>query len=73
MRDYDEMLTGCLVVLAVVVVVTLLTALPVMWLWNWLMPDLFALQTITFWQALGLSFLTALLFKSNVPSQNSKK
>ena len=23
----------------------------VMWLWNWLMPDIFELTTITFWQA----------------------
>jgi hypothetical protein len=33
-----------------------------MWLWNWLMPDLFGLQQITIWQALGLSVLCSLLF-----------
>lgn len=33
-----------------------------MLLWNWLMPDLFNLTTITFWQALGLLLLSKLLF-----------
>src|SRR5690606_34379910 len=25
----------------------------IMWLWNWLMPDLFGLSTINYWQAVG--------------------
>lgn len=36
----------------------------VMQLWNWLMPDLFSLTTITFWQALGLLVLSRILFGS---------
>ena len=31
-------------------------------LWNWLMPTLFGLRLITFWQALGLLFLCRFLF-----------
>lgn len=31
-------------------------------LWNWLMPALFGLGTITFWQALGLFLLGRILF-----------
>ncbi|KAB5490972.1 MULTISPECIES: hypothetical protein [Flagellimonas] len=31
-------------------------------LWNWLMPDLFGLSTITYWQALGIFVLAKLLF-----------
>lgn len=31
-------------------------------LWNWLMPDVFGLATITLWQALGLLFLAKILF-----------
>ncbi len=31
-------------------------------LWNWLMPDLFGLRPIGFWQALGLLVLARLLF-----------
>jgi hypothetical protein len=36
----------------------------VVWLWNWLMPDIFGLTKITFWQAWGLVVLTHILFKS---------
>lgn len=36
----------------------------VMLLWNWLMPPIFGLTTITFWQAWGLVVLTHLLFKA---------
>lgn len=31
-------------------------------LWNWLMPDLFALKSITYWQAFGIVVLAKLLF-----------
>ena len=55
------------VVFAVVVVVALglLMAFPTMWLWNWLMPDLFGLTTITVDQAFGLNILTGLFFRSS--------
>ena len=36
----------------------------VMLLWNWLMPVIFGLSTITFWQAWGLVVLAHLLFKA---------
>jgi hypothetical protein len=39
-----------------------LFGLVVMSLWNWLMPTIFGLRTITFWQALGLVFLSKILF-----------
>ncbi len=34
----------------------------VMSLWNWLMPALFGLKTIGYWQALGLFILSKILF-----------
>ncbi len=34
----------------------------VMYLWNWLMPDLFGLSTIGYWQAIGLLVLSKILF-----------
>ena len=34
----------------------------VMLLWNWLMPVLFGLPTVTFWQAVGLVVLGKLIF-----------
>jgi hypothetical protein len=33
-----------------------------MWLWNWLMPVIFHLGVITYWQAVGLAILGRLLF-----------
>ncbi|HEV2616818.1 MAG TPA: hypothetical protein VGU63_09455 [Candidatus Acidoferrales bacterium] len=34
-----------------------------MWLWNWLMPAIFNLPAIGFWQAVGILILAQLLFK----------
>jgi len=36
----------------------------VMLLWNWLMPTIFGLTTITFWQAVGIIILARLVFGS---------
>lgn len=36
----------------------------VMWLWNWLMPVIFHLGVITYWQAVGLAILGRLLVGS---------
>jgi hypothetical protein len=51
-------------------VISLLIMFPLMWLWNWLMPTLFHLPTITIWQAWGLSVLSGLLFKSSVTTKS---
>jgi MFS family permease len=40
----------------------LLGGLVVQWLWNWLVPDIFGLRQLTFWQALGLLALCRILF-----------
>ena len=36
----------------------------VMWLWNWLMPAVFGLHAISYWQALGVLVLSKILFGS---------
>lgn len=76
---YDDSTSGCLVaflslLLGLIVVVgwAFLFSLPVMWLWNWLMPVLFGLPTLTWVQALGLNLLCGFLFKSSV-SVNTKQ
>lgn len=33
----------------------------IMWLWNWLMPMIFGLTTLTFWQAVGVFILAKIL------------
>jgi hypothetical protein len=40
----------------------LVLGIVVQWLWNWLMPDIFGLRQISYWQAFGLLFLGRLLF-----------
>jgi len=46
-------------------VVALLLGFVVMWLWNWLMPAIFSLPLISFWQAWGLVVLGHIFFKSS--------
>jgi hypothetical protein len=59
---------------AIIVLMGLLWALPTMLLWDWLMPELFGLSTITIWQAWGLNILAGIFFKSktNTPNKESK-
>jgi len=40
----------------------LLIGLIIMWLWNWLMPEIFGLTTINYWQAVGIIILAKFLF-----------
>ena len=54
------------VIAAAVVFVPALLALfgaVTMWLWNWLMPEIFKLPAIGFWQAVGILLLSQILFK----------
>ena len=43
----------------------------VLYLWNWLMPVIFGLPTITYLQAWGLVLLSHILFKSGGPGGKS--
>ena len=52
-------------VVGLIILISLVCALPVMWLWDWLMPTIFGLKEITLFQAWGLSVLCGLLFKNN--------
>jgi hypothetical protein len=52
----------------------------IMWLWNWLMPEIFGLPALTYWQAVGLFVLLKLLLggcggggKSSKKSKNKCK
>lgn len=48
---------------AIVLVAAALFGLVVMHLWNWLMPALFGLHAVTYWQAIGLLILSWILFR----------
>lgn len=55
-----------LIIVGLLLLSSILLAFPTMWLWNWLMPDIFGLMKIDLYQAMGINFLTHILFKSNV-------
>lgn len=55
--------------LFVVAIAILIFGLPAMWLWNWLMPEIFGLPTINFWQANGLMFLSYLILPKSFNSK----
>ena len=57
-------------VVATLIGLSLIMALPTMLLWDWLMPELFGLKEVTLFQAWGLNFLCGMLFKSH---NNSSK
>lgn len=61
---------GIAAVLLGLFLLSLLLALPVMWLWDWLMPTIFGLKEITLMQAWGLTMLSGLLFKSTSVSKS---
>jgi len=56
--------------LALIVLLSFLLSLPVMLLWDAVVPDIFGLHTITWFQAWGLSLLCGLLFKSHTGSKS---
>jgi hypothetical protein len=62
----NNVLEAILLIVGLIVLAAILLALPLQLLWNWLMPTIFDLPMITFWQALGLNMLAGILFKSNI-------
>lgn len=62
--DTTSIISTIIIFLAALVLMALVFAFPIMWLWNWLMPVIFGLPNITIWQAVGLYFLSGLLIKS---------
>ena len=61
---------GILVVICLIMLVALLFGLPLQILWNLLMPELFNLPYISFWQACGLNLIAGILFRSNITVKN---
>jgi hypothetical protein len=61
----EETLTRVLLALGVIALLGILLGLPLQLLWNWLMPTIFNLPKITFWQAMGFNIMASILFKDN--------
>jgi hypothetical protein len=51
-------------VIGILMLAVILFGAPLMVLWNWIMPTIFGLPEIGFWQACGLQLLATILFKS---------
>ena len=66
MKDFNEIIWTSFILLVIAIIIGVLIAFPVMWIWNALMPVIFGLKTITFWQAFGLTMLCDLLFKGEI-------
>lgn len=64
METFIKILGGALIVIFFLVVIALLLSVPVWLLWNWVAVAVLGLKEITLLQALGLTLLSAILFKS---------
>lgn len=67
---FVAVLGGCGAI-AMLAAMGLIGAIPIYFLWNWLMPAIFSIKAITFWQAWGVYWLAGILFKDM--SSTSKK
>jgi len=63
-------LEGVLTFIGLLILIIMLLGLPLQLLWNWLMPDLFNLSYISFWQAVGLNLMAAILFRPTTTIKN---
>lgn len=63
MRGKHPMAIAAMIVFGIIAIVGLaiLFGFIIMWLWNWLMPMIFGLPTLTYWQAVGLFILLKIL------------
>jgi hypothetical protein len=64
-NSFGEVMVAIAAVLGLVAILVVILGYPLMLLWNWLMPELFGLPEITFWQAIGLNVLSTILFRSS--------
>ena len=70
-KTIGTVLVGVITFCLLLFLTCLMVGYPVMWLWNFVMPAIFGLPAMTFWQAFALYFLIRLLFFVNVNSSKS--
>lgn len=61
-RKFGTIIGWVLLGIVAIIGFALLFGFGIMWLWNWLMPDLFGLMTINYWQAVGIFVMAKILF-----------
>lgn len=71
MKNFLLVLGAILGALLIAFLGSFLIAIPVLYLWNWIMPEIFGLIVITYWQAWGITLLSGLLLKSHSTSSSN--
>ena len=69
MKAFSEIVGLIVVGVGVILGMIILFTFPTMWLWNWLMPYIFDLPALDFWQTVGLLTLINLLKGYNPSSK----
>lgn len=65
MGNFCIKILGVILGLVMCTLISAVLAIPVLLLWNWLMPTIFGLTTITLGQAWGISTLCGILFRQD--------
>ena len=47
-------------------------AVPLMLLWNWIVPEVFGFHALNFWQSLGLMLICDILFRTQQQTDDRK-
>ena len=63
MEKAAKIVAVIIIAAGIILFVGIITAWPIQLLWNWLMPKIFGLPLISFWEAFGLMVLSGLLLK----------
>jgi hypothetical protein len=72
MNEIINVLSAISLAFLIIIGISFLIGGPLWLLWNWLMPTIFGLPYITFWQAVGVNLLSSILFKPAVNVKNNK-
>jgi hypothetical protein len=66
----NNWLHDILYIAGIIILAVILFGYPTMLLWNWLMPKIFNLAEISFWEACGINLLASILFKPTINIKN---
>lgn len=66
MKNFFKYVIGFIIIVLWMSMSSIIYGLPLMWLWNWIMPMLFGLVKIGYLQAVGIVFMCNILFKGTV-------
>jgi hypothetical protein len=67
----EDALKLIVTVVGALCLMAILMGLPLQLLWNWLMPRIFGLPTIGFWEAVGLNVMSGILFKNTTSTKKN--